>query len=82
MNPAVQTISQALQVDLDSIVHQIPEKDRFLDCCENFVAKNEIPIRALPFCTHLRKNGFPVVAKSICQFFINTNPGALTRTLR
>ncbi len=80
MSPAVMTISIALDVDLGSILPKIEKKQEFIGCCEKFVEQNE-DIKALRFCAFLRNNGFPVVAKTICQYLMQTNPGLLSRTL-
>jgi len=80
MNKAVIAISTALKIDLEGIVKQLVEKERFLACCEAFVEQTDFPIEALQFFTHLRRNGFPGVAKAICQFLFVNNPGALCRS--
>lgn len=81
MNKPVVAISTALKIDLEGIVKQLVEKEKFIACCEAFVEQNDFPIDALQFCTHLRRNGFPGVAKAVCQFFFVNNPGVLSRSL-
>ena len=79
---AIETLDDALEIDLEILADQIPAPARikFLTCCEAFVISGN-PIEPLPFCTFLRKNGWPAEAKALCHFFIQNNPGALSRTL-
>lgn len=81
---AIFRISADLDIELDRFVKILPEPEKFTECCDAFV--NEIdaagkPIEPLPFCLFLRAQGFKREAQTICQFLINTRPGALTRTL-
>jgi len=80
MTPATQTIATELNLDLGGIAKQLIEKDKFFKVCDGFVAEGG-KIEPLAFCVYLRKHGFPMVAKAICQFYINTNPGALSTLL-
>ena len=80
INPAIARISRSLNIDLQDLVNKLIDKDRFIKQCEAFSSSVEM-IEPLKFCTHLRNNGFPLAAKVICQYFIKTNPGALSRTL-
>ena len=80
MTTETETLAMELNLNLDSIAKQLLEKDRFLEVCTKFVQEDH-PIEALGFCMYLRKNGFPLVAKTICHFFMKTNPGALSQVI-
>lgn len=81
---AVERISLDLEINLDRLIPHLATPEKFVDCCDTFVSEIDAAgrqIEALPFCTFLRKNGFLMEAKTICQWFISTNPAALTKTL-
>ena len=77
---ATQTIATELNLDLDGIAKQLRNKDDFSKVCNSFIKEDNV-IEPLVFCKYLRAHGFPMVAKAICHFFIQTNPGALSRVL-
>ena len=78
-NP-VEIISKEIDFELDRLINQIPEKEKFARVCELYFKETK-HMTLLNFCVYIRKHGFPVAAKAIALYFMQTDPGKLANYL-
>ena len=76
----IEKLTEEFQINLPVLADCLIDKEDFFKQCEIYIKTNP-EIKPLTFCTHLKKNGFPLVARTICQYFIETQPGGLSKLL-
>jgi hypothetical protein len=81
MTQKISALQSDLRINVELFATKTADPGRFLACCEDFVSQNKPPFRPLSFCMHLRRNQFPVEAKTICQFYMSNTPAVLGRFL-